>query len=254
MIVTGFDSETNHKDPKQAQITELGAILFDVSPEGVWIPLDEGLSLLVYDESYPPQSEEIIRVTGITDDILKISGIPPKEALEKFFAYAGQGQFLVAYNAEFDRDVLFHEMARQGLPPIPPERYLCAMNDVKYAEHFKCRKQSHLALDHGITVDPASLHRSIGDIRLMGQLLTRVGATIESMTTMARDPWLIVKAEVSFADKDKAKARRYFWEKIEAGGKTHVLAKSWIKRIKKADLTKERAEAGFNISVLAEGV
>jgi DNA polymerase III subunit epsilon len=243
MLVAGVDVETTGTDKALSRITEIGAALFEATEDGIYTPVGTPYSTLVWDESYPKQSEEVLRVTGITDEQLRAEGKSPKEAIAGALTAIGQAQYVIAYNKQFDEVLIAAECVRIGLPTIPAANWLCAYQDVKYEEHFKCRKLSHLALDHGIIVEPDTLHRAIGDVQLMFQLLTKRRCTIAQMLAMSQEPWAIITAQVSFNDKEKAKARRYSWEKVD--DKTYP--KKWVKKIKLGELAKEQAEAGFPV-------
>jgi DNA polymerase III epsilon subunit-like protein len=243
MLVCGIDFEATDKEPKTARITEIGAQIFDVA-DGAWRPVDEGFNCLVYAPDYPSQSEEVLRVTGITDELLKSEGVTPADAIRSLITYAGQAAYLIAYNKEYDQVLLDEEMKRTGVAPrVAADRWLCALRDVEYPEHYKCRKLSHLALDHGMPIDPAGLHRAVEDVRLMGKLLEFGKYRFEDVLAYSQIPWVYVKANVSFADKDLAKARRYSWEQVGE----RKFFKTWVKKIKQTQLEKERAEAPFPV-------
>lgn len=245
MLIAGIDFEATDKVPETARITEIGAVLFEVGE--TWEP-KEDLSLLVYDACYPPQSEEVVRVTGITDEMLKKEGVAPIDAITELMRFAGRADYLVAYNVDYDRVLLEHEMGRWNLSPVPAkDRWLCALRDVPYPEFYTCRKLSHLALDHGCFFDPKGLHRAVNDVKLMGQLLTEGKYAVDSMVKYRDEPTYVARAVVSYDQRELAKAERFSWEKV--GDKTY--SKMWVKLVKASaveDLKKRCAERGFKIA------
>lgn len=240
MNILGIDFETTTNDVTQAKITEIGAVMFDEN----WV---EQISseCFVYDESYPPQSEEVIRITGITDEMLKREGEPPRQALLKLLELMKPAAFFVAHNKEFDRQV-FEKAMQEYLPDtgIPVKgKWLCSYQDIQYPLHFKCKKLSHLALDHGITVRPETLHRATGDIRLMAELMRHGGYKLQDMIDYAGTPWVLIRADVSFGNNQLAKDRQYRW---------NPTFKRWEKKVKKNVLEEVIHESPFRVIILEE--
>lgn len=239
-IVLGIDFETTTNVVPEARITEIGAVAFDED----WIE-KASFECFVYDETYPPQSEEVIRITGITDAILREQGADPKQSLMQLVAVMSRADYFVAHNKEFDRQVFENEMKRH-LPevPVPPRgKWLCSYQDIQYPSHFKCKKLSHLALDHGITVQPETLHRATGDIRLMGELMRHGGYKLSDMIEYASTPWVLIRADVSFGNNQLAKDRQYRW---------NPTFKRWEKKVKKNVLEKEIMDSSFRVIILEE--
>lgn len=67
---------------------------------------------------------------------------------------------VVAYNSAFDEAMVGNEIKRKNLDLDPvlyylmSKNWLCAMEDVEANISMKCKKLSHLSLDHGLAVDP----------------------------------------------------------------------------------------------------
>lgn len=243
MIALGLDFETTGKDPQTARITEVGAVLKDCLTGEVLV----SLSQLVYDKDYPSLSQEVVDVTGITDDMLKEKGIPLMDALDALHGLMDLADCVMAHNAQYDRTVYETEMHRKGLEPRL-KVWVCTLTEVPYAEKYGCKRLSHLALDHGIVVDPSKLHRAVGDVELMFELLEKGGYTMEMIMDYRAIPSVIVRAKVSYDDREKAKARRYSWEKVD----NLMFPKQWVKKMKSNKVDQERAEAGFEISIVGK--
>lgn len=253
MLICGIDFEATDKDPKTARITEIGAVIFDTDKN--WEPIDQGFGALVYAPDYPPLSKEVQDVTGITDELLRAEGVSPVEALTQMCLYAGRAERMIAYNMEYDGTLYAYERKRLGeekLPALPREKWLCAYVGVPWPAKFKCRKLSHLALDHGLIVDPSQLHRAVGDVLLMGRLLAYSGQTAEGIIAYSAIPWIVVKAEIRPPWEDpkgnaSAKERGYSFETPRGVDDGKKFSKSWVKRIKQNELEKERADAPFPV-------
>lgn len=248
MKLLGIDFESTGKDPQIARITEIGALLKYLPPKE---KSTRYYSKLLFDVSYPPQSQEVIEVTGITDEMLKSEGVTPPVGLLELFYSIGDADYIFAHNKEFDKTLLYKECARWGL--TPPERpWICTMTEVPYPDRLRCRKLSHLAIDHGIAVDPAKLHRAVGDVELMLRIVDCY--PFPDLLRFASESTLILEAKVvppwtdSGKSTQKAKERGFRWQ--ETGGK--VYAKRWVKSIKKSRLENEIQGAEFEIVILEE--
>jgi DNA polymerase III epsilon subunit-like protein len=157
-------------------------------------------------------------------------------------------EVIVAYNAVFDKTVFEAELIRCGIP-VPAFTWICAMTDVKFEDHYRCKQLSHLALDHGITVNPDALHGALGDCHLLCELLAKRGANIEEMVAYNREPWIFLIAELekpwgnteALAKKQQAEAKadNYSWERPRGFPDSHF-PKKWCKAVKQSQLEFEK--------------
>jgi DNA polymerase-3 subunit epsilon len=92
------DLETTGLDPASHEIIEIGAML--ISPNGNEISRFESLV-----NSGVQISAEITQITGITNEMVESSGIPPAEALSKFIDYVGNRPIFF-HNSRFDSGFL----------------------------------------------------------------------------------------------------------------------------------------------------
>ncbi len=107
-----FDIETTGLSPVNCHITEIGAVRISGGE------VTETFQTFVDPET--PIPEEIVRLTSITDEMVK--GAPKvKEALESFFAFVGQ-DMLIAHNANFDTGFIRAYAEKCGL--VFPNTYL----------------------------------------------------------------------------------------------------------------------------------
>lgn len=152
-----FDFETTGLDSRNDRIIEIGAVKF-VNRQEV-----ERMSLLVNPGKMV--SEEITRITGITNEMLKDS--PRIEAvMDKFHDFL-RGCVGVAHNAEFDCAFLAHESARLGISCS--YTMVCTLKMARSL--VKCERKNLDALAAHYNLQFESRHRSIGDILVTAQVL-----------------------------------------------------------------------------------
>lgn len=272
-----IDFETQGSDPSVHLPTEVGAVLLEIpsksnveamekypdtpfargwSEDGNMRELGR-LSELIYHVDYPPQTEEIVDITGITDEMLQEKGIAPAQAFQKLndLMLLEKNRlvpdFIFAHNADFDRGVYETSCKRLGLEIIP-STWLCTVMDFPWPKKYKCKKLSHLAYDHSILVDPKTLHRAINDVDLLIQLVGKY--KFQDILAYKNTPWIYVKATIPGPWQDggkgttAAKKLGYGWEKI--WGTDLSFPKTWCKRIKLDMLEKEIAQSPFPVTRL----
>ena len=198
---------------------------------------------LLWHSDYPLLDKEVQRVTGLTDQKLAAEGLGPKKSLELLSIVIESSNMVLAHNKEYDEQLYKAECARHGIKPSETPWY-CTLTEVPYPARFRCRQLSHLALDHGVVVDPSKLHRAIDDVRLMGQLLIRGGYTPEGIVAYAKAPWVYLQAlipapwEDGGVGKERAQKAGFSWEKCR-GTTEPVFPKKWVKRVKDLNAEKE---------------
>jgi DNA polymerase-3 subunit epsilon len=208
------------------------------------------LGLFFWDNSYPCLSDQIIQLTGLTDDILKEFGTPPAPNLEWLdeFVEKHHVDYIVAHNGEnFDKPLLYAELSRNGVAGDRLRRlpWIDTRTDIPFPTEPDSRRLRHLALDCGF-INPFE-HRAIFDVLTMLRVLGHY--PIQDVLEYQKIPFTTVRALVSYQDREQAKSQRYSWEKI--GDKT--FPKMWVKRIKLNLLDKEKEackKAGFEIGRL----
>lgn len=256
-----LDFETQSDDPASTNPTEVGALLVErTEREGepdFWEVKHE-LSSLIYLTSYPPQTEEIIAITGITDEMLIGYGLPPSLVFGNLSPLIAEADYVLAHNVSFDRGVyeatcarLRHEVAQ------PKKGWLCTIQDVPWAKKFKCKKLSHLAYDNHIVVDPSTLHRALDDVKLLFELIKRCSIPFNRILEYANTPWVFLRAKCRAPWEDggvqtgQAKKLGYGWEKV--WGTQYVFPKCWVKRVKETEIETEKQLAPFPLTRLLPG-
>ena len=107
-----IDTETTGIDPARERVIELAAIAYGRSGEeesfDLFVSLPEGRRV-------PPF---IVRLTGITDELLAREGVKGTEAAERLAGMlSGPGTLLAAYNAQFDLCFIYYLLKEAGIVP-----------------------------------------------------------------------------------------------------------------------------------------
>lgn len=261
MKILGMDFETQHDDASTTPVTEVGAVL--IAWDGLKKPGTGGqvyrpeivlrdLSELVYHPGYPPQTAEIVELTGITDEMLRAGGKLPTEVMPRLIELVEHADEVWAYNKKFDKTVFESLCARLGLT-FPRRPWLCPMSELPWPRRINCLKLGHLAFEMKIPMDHRELHRATGDVNLMFELVM-THFSLDEIQAYTSQPWIYVKADVGKPWIDPVgnaacKKRGFTFEKAK-GTDEPVYSKTWVKRIKLAQLEQEKALASFPVVVL----
>lgn len=243
-----IDFEATDKEPKTARPIESAIHLLDKDLNEL-APLE---SQVIFHESYPTISSEIEELTGISDSEVRSEGKPFTLVYNAIVRHSPD--FIVAHNKGYDKTLFDSECTRQGMPLLQ-NPWICSYRDIKWPERQKCKKLSHLALDSGIMVDPKTLHRAAGDVRLLRQLLQEIKIDMMELAQRAMQPEITIRAIVPVPwndggkGKDKAKACGFGWE-TAPGTDGPKFEKAWVKRIKENELNDEKERLGYGIKIL----
>ena len=234
--ILGLDFETtwtNPVDTKKCLVTEIGAVLVD--SDDMKNPLAVQ-SNFIWGADYPKSPQELIDLTGLTDNILSEFGINPKVGFEELIELINKADYVVAHNGnEFDKPILEAECARYGLE-MPSVPWVDTKTDVPYPKSIKTSKLSYLCAEHGFTNSGA--HRALFDTLSMLRVLSMYN--IDEVLELSKQPTVYCVASVSFADKHLARDRGYYWNPD---------AKKWYKAMKAPAAQIEKQEAGFYVDI-----
>lgn len=241
MRVLAIDTETTGLDPAKDRILEIGWVLWDVERKAA-LRMGGGIVAGV------TVSPEISELTGILPEDVREFGEWMETLLTEISRDAPGVEYAVAHNARFDRAFLEAEAKRDGRPHLFESlTWIDTMTDLPLPKHVKARDLGGLCAAHGFA--PLIQHRALMDALSCCRLLSLY--PIDRVLYRAQSPEVIVRADVSFDDKDKAKALRFGWQ--EAAGRTYP--KQWVKAVKRCDLPELEAAAkvaGFPIRVLSQ--
>lgn len=236
-IVCVVDVETTGLDLEKDYPVEIGWVIAQV---GDWRTI-ASRSLLTVPPGFDGMRPEIEALHGLKGATVANFGTSGPAALACFYGdlKALGVDYIVAHNGEmFDKPML--AKIHPGVKELP---WIDTRADVEYPDSFVSRRLVHLAAEYGF-VNPFP-HTVVGDCLTTLMVLSK--QDFPRVVERAASPWVIVQAAVSYDDRDKAKKRRYNWERIDE--KT-VFPKKWVKKIKLCDLEKEKADAGFPVAAI----
>jgi DNA polymerase-3 subunit epsilon len=246
MRLLGLDFEATDKTPDTARITEMGVVLWETDGNR---PLVTVGTFLYDKQTYGPLSEEVKRITGITDEMLEEFGTLPGPNLQWLdsFCKGHRVDYIVAHNGgNFDRPLLYAELDRLALacPQLRTLPWLDTLSDIPFASEPDSRKLKYLAGDHGF-LNPFA-HRAVFDVLTMMKVLSHYD--IQKVIEYSKIPVLTIRAVVSFDQKELAKERKYRWENL--GDRKYP--KCWVKEIRENKLEEEIANSPFKVVVLKD--
>jgi DNA polymerase III alpha subunit (gram-positive type) len=217
-----LDFEASDKDPTTARITQVAFSVWDI---------EEKKELYHHSSLILPEGEYEIdpvagQITGISKEQLEKFGTPLLEALDVLFGHCNGVDFFAAHNLHnYDFPLLKNELQRLGreLPELP--LLVDTRFDVPWPEHIETRKLTYLGAEFGI-VNPAA-HSARHDTDLMALLFFKF--PLDQILERAKSPQVWVRANVSYDNREKAKAHRFLWDGNN---------KWWVKLLKQCDYEK----------------
>ncbi len=115
-------------------------------------------------------SADTIRITGITDAMLKDERpFEDPDVYQAFLDFVGDAQ-LVAHNAEFDRGFLNAELARIGLPEMPKDRFVDTLVLAKRRFPGASASLDALCKRYDISIEHRELHGAVKDSQLLASV------------------------------------------------------------------------------------
>jgi DNA polymerase-3 subunit epsilon len=196
------DTETSGLDPATGKCLEVGVVLFDVPHRAVL----SQLSFLLPASSNPAQ-----HVNGIDPAVTRLEQ-PWRQSLQMLDAMVAGADAVLAHNAAFDRQWF-------GIEPLPAldRPWICSMDDIHWPvdRHLKPRPSLQaLALAYGVPVWAA--HRALTDCIYLVQVLERC-ADLEQLLVEAQEPRQLFRAQLSYAERFRAKQAGFRWNDPVAG-------------------------------------
>ena len=226
-ILLIIDTETTGLDPQTDQCLEVGAILFDVLSRSV---LAQQSFLL------PVSSNSAEAINHIPASITRLKQ-PWKEGLIYLEQLINSSEILVAHNAAFDRKWF-------GKSPLPEvsKQWLCTMEDIAWpaSKQLKARPSVRdLALAYEIPV--WSAHRALTDCVYLAEVFRRCD-DLETLILQGLEPRKLMRAQVSYEQRDLAKKAGFTWNDPVPGSWTRRLSEREIQKLKFPVMPVERTE------------
>lgn len=223
------DTETTGLDADKDEIIEIGMVPFTYGINGCIYEIHEPFSRLR--QPGQPITEEITRVTGITNDMLEGQRIDAQEVANFLEPVA----LVVAHNARFDRRFL-----ERFCPAFAGKPWACSVVEIPWAEEgFGNAKLGQIANALGYFFDG---HRAVEDclaaITLLSMDLPLSGEkTLSRLLENARQTSCYIQAvNAPFECKDSLKARGYEWN---PGNPSKGEQKCWWREVPEVDLEDE---------------
>jgi DNA polymerase-3 subunit epsilon len=190
-----LDTETSGLGPSD-RVVEIGAVLWSVS---------HATTIASYSTLVDGPSNGAHHINGIPPASL-VEGADEAAVWERLSGWLARADAICAHNADFDR-----RFAPKGWDCGKP--WIDTM-DVEWPQHCTSKALVNIVLQHGLGVSHA--HRALTDCELIARLLERVaelGHDVEDMLRLAARPKVLVRAIVSYEDREKASACGFRWDK-----------------------------------------
>lgn len=157
-----LDTETSGLSPTQNQIIELSAVkLVSNGSEAVSVCEFDYLIKLPDGKSLP---DEIVKLTGITDETLRTEGLDGQEACKKFTELFAEDKILiVAYNAQFDMNFLFYFLLKYKNADILKKINMLDALTVYKDRHDYPHKLENAIVQYNLQDKVVNSHRAIDD-------------------------------------------------------------------------------------------
>jgi DNA polymerase III subunit epsilon len=204
-----LDTETTGLDPASGACVEVGAVLFRVPERAVL----SQVSFLLPVETNPAET-----VNGIEAAISRLPQ-PWQAGLACFEAMLAAADAVLAHNAAFDRQWF-------GIGPLPAiaKPWICSMDDIRWPSERQLKANPSvrdLALAYGVPVWAA--HRALTDCTYLAQVLERC-EQLEHLLEAALEPRQLFRAQLSYAERHRAKQAGFRWNDPVPGAWTRRLS------------------------------
>lgn len=219
-----LDIETTGLNQNDDSIIEIAIRQFVFNKENGDI-LGKGKSYSSFEDPQRPISEEITRLTGITDEMVHNQTID----WDKVNSLLSESALIVAHNARFDRPFVDRKSKLSS-----EKVWACSMKQIDWAaKGFFSPKLELLNIYHGFFTDS---HRALNDVDALLYLMSLTDTAnqkpylFELTSNARRIMSQVIATGAPFESKEHLKGRGYSWDTSN---------RVWSKVIFKDDLTKE---------------
>lgn len=229
----GLDIETSGLDFQKDHIFEIGFSIREFYPKTGfgWSPRSlRQNTLYIWEEEFPdPIPEENSNIHKLTSKFLKEVGSSYK------YQFSNLQNALTLYNVDiilahnglaFDKPFLEAKGLKLDLPWVDSKTH------IKYPADCKNNNLLYLAAYHGF-LNPFP-HQAVSDVETVFKIVQKYD--FEKICKRAKEPWILIKADVKFDGKEFARVRGFQW---------NPTAKHWEKNIPESELKAEEKEAPF---------
>jgi DNA polymerase III subunit epsilon len=237
MIILSLDFETTGLDVLNDKPIEVGAVLYSTGQNRI---LETAGYLVKSDTAI---TKEVTSITGLTNAAVNKFGFESREALDNLTAMIELSDAIIGQNViRFDKRVYQSWCQREQLE-LCNKLWIDTGTDLVDYRTDKIVDGKHLgymAADAGFL--NAFPHGAVTDCLTVLKLVEYYapGENFRKIVERAESPTKVLIAQVSFADNQLAKDRKFRW---------NPEYKKWWKTVKDLDMDEEVSQAKFNISI-----
>ena len=228
VIICVIDTETTGLDPTKDSVIEIAFARYVFTEDG--LSLIECGSTLINCDDNPAQT-----VNHISPALTKLRCSSVNHVLDAILA----SDYVVAHNANFDKpfvERLFNSYSEE----IEKQSWICTLEDFEWDEK-ESRKLAYLCNDRNL-VCTIGKHRAMIDVLMLAELIAHEGYDrFKNAVEYATLPRFEVVANVAYAQKDKAKEKRFRW---------NVDKKRWEREVRAVSMADVEAMFDFSVSLV----
>lgn len=238
MILASIDFEATGLDLQNDRIIEVGAALYSTGRERVL----EQTSFLVNADGVPV-TEEVTRITGITQDAVDHFGYSQTEGIEAFNEYVGQADAVIGHNITWFDLPMVRNAAKRTSQSLNEKLVMDTMTDIPGVKGEKLITMCASAKDPKTGRDVSftyTKHSALDDAKAVIRLIS--WHDIEDIQARAESPiWVVL----SHQDRGNAanKAAR------KTGFRWNGDFKIWWQAVKECDFDNLKSQVSFDISI-----
>ena len=157
-----FDTETTGLQYSRDEIIEFAAVVVECqNGQAVVVQEYDELIALSPGGFVPPQIEQL---TGITNEDLRLKGIPKEQVCADIAQMIRGNTLLLAYNAHFDLSFLFYLLPRNGDPSVLKGKDKLDLLTVYKDRHSYPHKLCNAIEVYGLSDQVVNSHRAVDDV------------------------------------------------------------------------------------------
>lgn len=238
MILAAIDFEATGLDLDKDRIIEVGAALYSTGRERVL----ECTSFLVKSDGVPV-TDEVTRITGVTQDAVDRFGYSQLEGVEAFNEYLNQADAVIGHNILWFDLPMVRKAAKRTSHALVEKLPIDTMTDIPGVKGEKLitmcanAKDPKTGRDVGFTY---TKHSALDDAKAVIRLIS--WHDIESVKARAESPTLVV-----LSHQDKGAAANKVARK--SGFRWNGDFRVWWQAVKECDFVNLKSQVPFDISI-----